>query len=996
MSARNHTNPGQTQGQNQNQNQPNKPRRRRVGIAIIVVAALVLVACVGIIVALALGGRVGDNGLSGSSGNSDPAQIAAESEQVDVSPDGVVYMNNELLVYVQAGATDAEARELFSAVGASTVDDTMSDIGLYRLIFAESLSYDELTSKLETLNASALVDNALLDPVALLEPDDTDDEESTATDSATETTSPVYPDDPWDGSSWDISVPRDANWGMEAIDAPGAWAYLDELEEVRVGLIDSLPNTGHEDLKDVFGTAVVNLIDAQTGSVTQATSQTATKHGSHVAGIMAADWDNGAGVSGVMGGKGRIYYCQTYYTGNTTTEQEYGTAYSYLLSLKTLIDQDVQVINISQHTSHVVCFAASQGNQNALNHLQQEADAAEIGLKNIIAQREEAGRSDFVICMSAGNVNGYVFRPDASQTYGYYELGQGDKVTSSDQQGGALAIYNNFLNLIDDADVQNRIIVVGAVGIDTSSSTASETRYEYAYYSTYGSRVDVVAPGTDIYSCDINGYVFDSGTSMAAPHVSGVAGLVFAANPDLSGPDVKRIVVASAEGRYYHGSSYSGMVNARTAVELALSTRDESVSRVVSSNTTNGLDLCFVVDTTASMRDDIANARENMEDILANLAERTENFRVAIVDYRDFPSRTNDADDYASRVQLNFTNDVEAITQAINDLGLGNGGDTEETVYSGLLQAVNLGWRDDAKKVIIVLGDAAPLDPEPITGYTYGDVLTALYNGGIGIDFDSSDERVLGEPDESLINVFSIGTNASDDAMDFFDGISSDTGGSSVDISDASEVSDAISSSIEQIEVEAGVTAELDFGTDMAGARIDLYAAEGGSDADGGAAADGAADGDAAADGAAGSSSATVAEPGEYLFSFTTDGSGCFTVEALPAGSYVWTTDGPAGGGTLSVATGGVEPTIETSDSFWFAPVMKLWQDSAALIVCGLILVVAACIGVPVVVSVIAGRVRSQQRPPRGGSAGGGQRCPHCGGTVAPEARFCRNCGRQI
>lgn len=228
MSARNHTNPGQTQGQNQNQNQPNKPRRRRVGIAIIVVAAFVLVACVGIIVALALGGRVDDNGLSGSSGNSDPAQIAAESEQVDVSPDGVVYMNNELLVYVQAGATDAEARELFSAVGASTVDDTMADIGLYRLIFAESLSYDELTSKLEMLNASALVDNALLDPVTLLEPDDTDDEESTEADSATETASPVYPDDPWDGSSWDVSVPRDANWGMEAIDAPGAWAYLDE------------------------------------------------------------------------------------------------------------------------------------------------------------------------------------------------------------------------------------------------------------------------------------------------------------------------------------------------------------------------------------------------------------------------------------------------------------------------------------------------------------------------------------------------------------------------------------------------------------------------------------------------------------------------------------------------------------------------------------------------------------------------------------------------
>ena len=73
-----------------------------------------------------------------------------------------------------------------------------------------------------------------------------------------------------------------------------------------------------------------------------------------------------------------------------------------------------------------------------------------------------------------------------------------------------------------------------------------------AEYSSGGERVDVLAPGSKIMSLtygvnkdtrkpvDENVYMW--GTSMASPMVSGVAALVFKANPSLSGAQVKKAI----------------------------------------------------------------------------------------------------------------------------------------------------------------------------------------------------------------------------------------------------------------------------------------------------------------------------------------------------------------------------------------------------------------------------------------------------------------------
>lgn len=98
-----------------------------------------------------------------------------------------------------------------------------------------------------------------------------------------------------------------------------------------------------------------------------------------------------------------------------------------------------------------------------------------------------------------------------------------------------------------------------------------------ADYSGYGSSLDIVAPGTGIWTTTwTGGYSSESGTSFAAPHVSGVAALVLSANPSLPGRDVGNILARSATklSNYstttWHEQVGHGLVNAYEAVRLAV------------------------------------------------------------------------------------------------------------------------------------------------------------------------------------------------------------------------------------------------------------------------------------------------------------------------------------------------------------------------------------------------------------------------------------------
>ena len=81
--------------------------------------------------------------------------------------------------------------------------------------------------------------------------------------------------------------------------------------------------------------------------------------------------------------------------------------------------------------------------------------------------------------------------------------------------------------------------------LSVAATDQSDTR---ASFSNHGPQVDVAAPGVGIYSTWpwAGGYFVKSGTSMAAPHVSGLAALIMSARPDLAMARVTEIITTTA------------------------------------------------------------------------------------------------------------------------------------------------------------------------------------------------------------------------------------------------------------------------------------------------------------------------------------------------------------------------------------------------------------------------------------------------------------------
>ena len=144
---------------------------------------------------------------------------------------------------------------------------------------------------------------------------------------------------------------------------------------------------------------------------------------------------------------------------------------------------------------------------------------------------------------------------------------------------------------IDEPERKDSIIVVGAAAVSGTHSYfgCKHNGYQVASYSNRGSRVDVLAPGgsdsdnvfpdAKIYSTVADGavgYGYKVGTSMATPHVAGVAAMIFGIDPTFTAKEVKDIIKSTATGSY--GEEGYKMLNAKLAVEKAIELRDQKAN----------------------------------------------------------------------------------------------------------------------------------------------------------------------------------------------------------------------------------------------------------------------------------------------------------------------------------------------------------------------------------------------------------------------------------
>lgn len=312
------------------------------------------------------------------------------------------------------------------------------------------------------------------------------------------------------------------SWGWEVIRTFDAWWYMDKIktngnsmDPVRVGLIDCGFDESHEDLKFAEVHYNKTAIDR--------------RHGTHVAGTMAAISDNKIGICGVYPyGKNNLYAVADGgipKNGGVSKYAENGTFWSSAMGQKIafseLILRNVKVINQSMGFNFYqskdfknkfgnIDYKALRKFWNDSSNFNEYIENAKI-LGDFLHRLIENGH-EFVIISSAGN--------DSDKSIGHLEA----KYSS----------WNNMIRYEDYPDVYNRIIVVGAV----------DKKYNMRSSSNAGSRVDVFAPGETIFSTVPNDKYDDnmSGTSMAAPHVSGVAALVWTVNNDLTGAEVKSII----------------------------------------------------------------------------------------------------------------------------------------------------------------------------------------------------------------------------------------------------------------------------------------------------------------------------------------------------------------------------------------------------------------------------------------------------------------------
>jgi len=132
-----------------------------------------------------------------------PEAFAEEAENVDYNREnGRLYVNNEVVVYVSMSASMEEI-EAFMRQYDGQVDASMADIGIYRLVLREAMTYEALEALVAEMRNGEIVEDAFLNSVV------------ETGGSVIEGT--VCPMDPWNGAYWDDMVPRDENWGMWTI-----------------------------------------------------------------------------------------------------------------------------------------------------------------------------------------------------------------------------------------------------------------------------------------------------------------------------------------------------------------------------------------------------------------------------------------------------------------------------------------------------------------------------------------------------------------------------------------------------------------------------------------------------------------------------------------------------------------------------------------------------------------------------------------------------------
>ncbi|MCZ6835128.1 MAG: VWA domain-containing protein [Planctomycetota bacterium] len=114
------------------------------------------------------------------------------------------------------------------------------------------------------------------------------------------------------------------------------------------------------------------------------------------------------------------------------------------------------------------------------------------------------------------------------------------------------------------------------------------------------------------------------------------------------------------------------------------------------------LDLAIVLDCTASMAQELAQAQGGIDDMMMFVSDVVADLRIAIIGYRDRQ------DEFKTKA-WDFTSSLETARKQLWQLTAEGGGDNPEAVQDALeLAYTKLSWRKDSDKTLVLVGDAPP------------------------------------------------------------------------------------------------------------------------------------------------------------------------------------------------------------------------------------------------------------------------------------------------
>jgi hypothetical protein len=122
----------------------------------------------------------------------------------------------------------------------------------------------------------------------------------------------------------------------------------------------------------------------------------------------------------------------------------------------------------------------------------------------------------------------------------------------------------------------------------------------------------------------------------------------------------------------------------------------------------DSIDIVFSFDTTGSMYPCLSQVRQNVESTARELFKTLSNLRIGIIAHGDW---CDAGSTYVIR-HLPLTNDAVEVVDFIRGVGKTYGGDAPECYELVLHDArTKMGWRSDAAKALVVIGDDVPHPP---------------------------------------------------------------------------------------------------------------------------------------------------------------------------------------------------------------------------------------------------------------------------------------------